>query len=818
MVISVVRDGTTYYLHTAWAEDPDGTGFSLTEFDDALCVGTYQDTSPDESTDPGRYNWDEIDYGTPDADDETDTAVDIDSVVDDIGADIDDMDDALSEVDAKTRITENNLENTQNTTDLGLGNINELAGTNKGDAGWAVPDGFIVETIRESLDPDNPDADVLDITRITCIDAGMGMASFEADDLAAQLGEDSMDDGYTLSFESRVSRLFEVSPIAVQNEDGEGVQIEFEPMDNSREDIEGGDETTEATDVIVGAGEWVGYQSTAQPTGEAYVAQSLYFGLFQMQPGDTLDIVNLKIEKGALATPWRPSLSEVQAQVAEVRTIAESAREAVWLTNQHFYHDNMGAHVTTSDGGDNVLLNSEGLYVRNGEEALAFFRKDGSTIGSTSEGMHLAQSPTDLEMRSGDFHDIQVMYMGSHDNIQTLNGLTETHAVGKIEMPSGEFDYVWRGSLLYPYYGYIILRKLEILTETDEVVNTYTPAITQVPGRHDRWELDGLHYDDSTHEWSLYQTDELGNETGTLGAIANWIEQSSATQGKAKLRFTYDSIGLSPWFTFGSRASQQAGSYPGRLSLTQGGGNIANGEASVAIGIANKALGDFSLAMGRGAEAPENGDVSLGKYNLTAPKNSDGWDYASPKGTGDVSPIWFRYGDGFNTGMRHNTLEIDQAGRININAENPGVYVKGRPLIDIDHTTSSMGTDWIAVWHGLESRGGDGLYLMDLYAMHNATVDLKVWTSFVYYYDIQFSTSDEWSSIKQQLGITGILGVDMGATSTDTVFMTSPTPDARSARIITFVPRNSGKSENVTVYAHWLCAYNPWTTKAWNNR
>lgn len=129
-----------------------------------------------------------------------------------------------------------------------------------------------------------------------------------------------------------------------------------------------------------------------------------------------------------------------------------------------------------------------------------------------------------------------------------------------------------------------------------------------------------------------------------------------------------------------------------------------------------------------------------------------------------------------------------------------------------------MSTDWIAVRHGLQARGGDGLYLMDLYARRYQTVDLKIWTSFVYYYDIEFSAPDEWNSIKQQLGITGILGVDMGATSTDTVFMTFPTPDARSARIITFVPRNRGKAEQVTIYGHWLCKYNPLTTKAWKGR
>ena len=44
-------------MHSAFAIDASGTGFSLTEFDGAVYVGSYTDRSSTESTDPHMYTW-----------------------------------------------------------------------------------------------------------------------------------------------------------------------------------------------------------------------------------------------------------------------------------------------------------------------------------------------------------------------------------------------------------------------------------------------------------------------------------------------------------------------------------------------------------------------------------------------------------------------------------------------------------------------------------------------------------------------------------------------------------------------------------------
>lgn len=57
MTIQTNVGGVTTYMHSAFAIDASGTGFSLTEFDGAVYVGSYTDRSSTESTDPHMYTW-----------------------------------------------------------------------------------------------------------------------------------------------------------------------------------------------------------------------------------------------------------------------------------------------------------------------------------------------------------------------------------------------------------------------------------------------------------------------------------------------------------------------------------------------------------------------------------------------------------------------------------------------------------------------------------------------------------------------------------------------------------------------------------------
>ena len=57
-MVTILRQGElVLYSHTAWAEDADGGGFSLTESEDALYIGSYIDSLEAESEDPEKYTW-----------------------------------------------------------------------------------------------------------------------------------------------------------------------------------------------------------------------------------------------------------------------------------------------------------------------------------------------------------------------------------------------------------------------------------------------------------------------------------------------------------------------------------------------------------------------------------------------------------------------------------------------------------------------------------------------------------------------------------------------------------------------------------------
>ena len=57
MTIEIERNGTRYFVHTAWMDDGQGTNFSLKEPEEPIFVGNYVDTSSAESTDYRKYAW-----------------------------------------------------------------------------------------------------------------------------------------------------------------------------------------------------------------------------------------------------------------------------------------------------------------------------------------------------------------------------------------------------------------------------------------------------------------------------------------------------------------------------------------------------------------------------------------------------------------------------------------------------------------------------------------------------------------------------------------------------------------------------------------
>ena len=112
-----------------------------------------------------------------------------------------------------------------------------------------------------------------------------------------------------------MSDLFLI-PVRMQDSDGSNIQIAFSDIDNTAADID--------TD---NSGVWVHYSSTALSPGAAASSQNLSFDLSNMPSGASLDIANLKVEEGALSTPWRESLSEINAKADAAKQAADEAQQ-----------------------------------------------------------------------------------------------------------------------------------------------------------------------------------------------------------------------------------------------------------------------------------------------------------------------------------------------------------------------------------------------------------------------------------------------------------------------------------------------------------
>ena len=337
MVIEVNNGSGTDYYHCAWALDTDGLGFSLEDFEEAAYVGVYTDDSSSESTDPEDYQWRPI--GTS---------------LSDTAQSIDDLQTQMEDALADTFEADANIQGTQGASDTGLGNPNELRHTNQGTTGWTAIGDLSLSAQSDTIYDDS--APPVSFVRVTCDAAGANALAFDATALRAVLGNLSEDSALTLSCDVRMSDLFTVDTVAVQDADGTNAQVEFDAIDNEPVD-------TETMDT---SGTWMQYISTAVAPGSVdESAQVLFFDLSNMPAGATLDIANLKIELGAIATPWRDT-------IADVKELAEDAAKTA--TNYLTFDANTGLDIGYSGTSAKTRIKGDGVEVFDGDgDSAAFF-------------------------------------------------------------------------------------------------------------------------------------------------------------------------------------------------------------------------------------------------------------------------------------------------------------------------------------------------------------------------------------------------------------------------------------------------------------
>lgn len=198
-----------------------------------------------------------------------------------------------------------------------------------------------------------------------------------------------------------------VTAIAVGDSAGGSVHVimgdtvipdEHPPTEADEQDDDGtttvADETDDETDVV------------DQPTDLPEVAVELPCTV-DVREGDEL-LVSLYGSDGQLspvvtsvAAGGDRTREEVQQAAQDASHAAEMAGEVAAVataTNQHFFSDDAGVHVTTDEsdaaGGSNVLLNASGMVLRSSETPLAAFTPSGVSVydGEGSDASNVVAS------------------------------------------------------------------------------------------------------------------------------------------------------------------------------------------------------------------------------------------------------------------------------------------------------------------------------------------------------------------------------------------------------------------------------------------
>lgn len=528
MVDILQAEGISRYYHVAWADDADGTNFSLTEYDGALMIGTYNDDSGTESTYPADYNWQII--GAAESGDGDPATAAAENEINTLTAAVDDLT-------AKTITNAGNIDRANASSVEGIGQPNLLSGTNRGADGW-TGSGFTLaaETGTVYNETDTP----ITWLKATCVTPGA--LSFTADGFRAILAEDSDTDTYTFSFDMRQSVLFDVN-VSMSDADGTNTQIDFGTADNESDILE---------DLRDMAGTWTHQALTAQIVdGNTESAQVLLFDCSAMTAGDTIEIANLKIEGGAIATPWKASAEEAMNAANEALSIAGN-------TNQYFWHtetgSDTGAHITEiqkddfiadpTNGGGNLLARSNGIAVRDGLTELATFGASGSQIGQNASGKTRTEISTNgmqiIQNASGTDTQIANLGYGQGYNTQgqlvdapfyTLGTRASNSAVGNYSMAEGH-NITASGS--YSHAEGYATKATEWSAHAEGYYTTASAENTHAEGNGTKATAQNAHAEGMDATASGFQAHAEGYRTTASGIASHAQNNSTIAQGQSQ--------------------------------------------------------------------------------------------------------------------------------------------------------------------------------------------------------------------------------------------------------------------------------------------
>lgn len=359
-----------------------------------------------------------------------------------------------------------------------------------------------------------------------------------------------------------------------------------------------------------------------------------------------------------LGSSVEPRIPQANTFTSPQQTIINNMQEATKEINRHFFYANAtGAHITTvendPDSGNNVLIDSNGLYVREDTDVLAEFTADGAVVGKADEArtvvgkdsVSIYADDTTRAVRIGIKTSVVSADWETASWTGTINaGATKTMALG--HTPTSDCLV----SAIYSLNGERVVA--QVLLESPDYQAEYGGFTYSISGST----LTYKNNNDENISFSMLMvygdvavetggSFEFGTAADAVGADSVSMGSGNTSSGRASFATGFGTGAIAD-YAFAEGEETEAS---GRASHTEGRYCTAAATASHAEGLQSEATAAAAHAQNAGTIAASWAQTAIGQYNVADSADT----YA------------FIIGNGADNNMRANALTVDWYGNIN---------------------------------------------------------------------------------------------------------------------------------------------------------
>lgn len=371
-----------------------------------------------------------------------------------------------------------------------------------------------------------------------------------------------------------------------------------------------------------------------------------------------------------------------QSNNAYLRAV-ENTEKQVRKVNNYFWHDAAGAHVSTVENdattGRNVLIDSDSLDIRDGEETTASFGEQ-AVIGKSS-GSQVIINDSAATFFNDTQEQVGKYSFGGNSpqtHIQVQQWQSLSSSVHSVTLNVSDKIAVGDTIELYiDFVGQLIGSARSIYKNT--VTTTFTTQTISLTTPSGDEPLDSIVINTTTKTITVnwLETFQSVNITLRLQAEISIVNPSSIAIGK-NCEATEDgsvAIGYNTLADEINALAEGENTYAhGEASHAEGQETEASGQAAHGEGFLTEASGDYSHAQNMGTVAASEAQTAIGKYNEV-------------DGNDEYALI---IGNGSDANNRSNALTVDWDG--NLKCNNIGAVVSADSTVDVALANSTYTT------------------------------------------------------------------------------------------------------------------------------